>query len=74
MLHNSTGNGGEGRSVECNNSVIPNNGMRVHYALCAVQTERATNAVVQSIYFKIRYDPKKIATESFSTVLYSAII
>ena len=30
--------------------------------------------IVQSIYFKIRYDPKKIATESFSTVLYSAII
>ena len=30
--------------------------------------------LVQSIYFKIRYDPKKIATESFSTVLYSAII
>ena len=30
--------------------------------------------VVQSIYFKIRYDPKQIATESFSTVLYSAII
>ena len=30
--------------------------------------------IVQSIYFKIRYDPQKIATESFSTVLYSAII
>ena len=31
MLNNSTGNGGGGgRSVECNNSVIPNNGMRVH--------------------------------------------
>ena len=26
------------------------------------------------IYSQIRYDPKKIATESFSTVLYSAII
>ena len=33
-----------------------------------------SSLLVQSIYFKIRYDPKKIATESFSTVLYSAII